>query len=213
MNQSSSGSSNSYGIRMKSSLTLLLSACLALGALAAAPARLSIDLGLRIFDGEQARPARTTNRARAGERIALYVRPHETVVLYIIESNDKQARLVHRVSARKAREQILPPGKTSLKSGQWDYVVVAAPRGVPALDQLFRKGTTPAADWQKLEQELTERSRIELGSASDKPPALAANVRSAKPGAGRTDRDAFFKELKTYSGNGLLVRTFTFKVK
>ncbi len=183
------------------------------GPLVAGETWISADLGVKIFGQDRSRVARLENAARPGEQIAFYARPHADGVFYIIENDGEKARPVHRVAGKKNENRILPPGKQGLKPGQWEYRILFCPRGLPRVEQMFRNGQVPAADWARLVADLERESRIELGDTTAKPDSLAANVRGLDDGDSPGADDPFFRALRTYSGRGLLLRTYRFSVR
>jgi len=96
-------------------------------------------------------------------------------------------------------------GKSSVET----FTVICSPEEVKAVSALVSAQMTTER-WDNLQRELAKKGELELVDKSERPFAIAGNVRGAGDAAGG---DAFVRELQIFSGKSILVKQYEFSVK
>jgi hypothetical protein len=96
------------------------------------------------------------------------------------------------------------------ESSQETFTIICSPVSLSQMESLIKNRTLPHAQWVKIENELLQSGKIDLSDNTEKPFALAGNVR----GMDSTDSsDPFAGGLPIFSGKGVLVKKYEFSVK
>lgn len=169
-------------------------------------------VGLRINQSGKVRSARPEDTVVKGDALRIYVQPEMDGFLYIIHSDKKLSSLLndgyHQV--KKGEYIIFPDSKSELevdgKSRKEILTIVFSSDKRGDIQTLFEKDQVPAEEWEKIEKRLKDQSSIKLSEGSDKPFAIAGNVRG-------DSKDPFFQDLKVSAGIGLVLKRYVLTVK
>lgn len=169
-------------------------------------------IGVEIYSGEKTFPAKSKSRLKVGDAFRIYVMPEKDCYVYVISSDKKSATLLnpedsHRVSKGSLtffpsmQNRFQPDG---LVTDEY-LTVICSPKKLNAVTRLFSSGSTSFDQWASLEKELVSTSRISLNEKTTKPVPVAGNVRGHNA--------PFVEQMRTSSGNSLLVKRYHFHVK
>lgn len=163
-------------------------------------------------DGQAARPARSADRIRAMDLLRIYVHPEANAFVYVVHTDRKAVTLLSMVKHRiHSSTTVLPSiqdfyqvdGVSSVEA----FTIVCSPSELKELSAL-NTARMPYERWTALEADLLKRGAIDLAQRSEKPFAIAGNVRGVKD----TTQDPFVKDLKIFSGRTVLVKRYEFSV-
>ncbi len=161
---------------------------------------------------QAARPARSTDRIKAMDMLRIYVHPETNAFVYVVHTDRKAVTLLGMVEHRiHSSTTVLPSiqdfyqvdGLSPLEA----FTIICSPSEVKELSALTT-ATMLYERWAALEADLRKRGEIDLAQRSEKPFAIAGNVRGGKD----TTRDPFIKDLKIFSGRSVLVKKYEFSV-
>lgn len=169
-------------------------------------------MGILVEMEGKSKAAKQEEIVKPGTEIRLYVQPEADGFLYIIHSDQSASQLLSLKKEKtvSGTTVILPsPDSTFAIDGESEkefFTMIFSPVKVSEIENLFSSGTCDAGIWKDQEQKLKNKSELRLSESSDKPFAIAGNVRGKKS-------DPFIDKLKIYSGTGMVVRQYVFKVK
>ncbi len=170
-------------------------------------------IGIMIKSKDRVIRAKKKERIRAGDQIRIYALPEKPAYVYIIHSDMKTATLLNKETQRVANVVLTLPAPQNYyevdgKSLKEIITVVCSPEETRALTALFKSGQAAHPAWASVEEELLEKSRIDLTDKAQKPFSIAGNVRG-----GAVAADPFIEKLQTVSGKSLVARRYEFRVK
>ena len=90
------------------------------------------------------------------------------------------------------------------------FTIICSPVALQDVLSLVGADEVAYDKWSKLEESLMEKSRIDLSQKSEKPFAIAGNVRGA---GGSPAGDPFINQLPIFSGKSILIKKYEFRVK
>lgn len=169
-------------------------------------------IGVEIYSGGKTFPAKSKSRLKVGDAFRIYVMPENDCYVYVISSDKKSATLLnpedsHRVS--KGSLKFFPSMQNRFQPDGLvtdEYLtVICSPKKLNTVTRLFSSGSTSFDQWASLEKELVSTSRISLNEKTTKPVPVAGNVRGHNA--------PFVEQMRTSSGNSLLVKRYHFHVK
>jgi len=199
---------------------ILLSILIAAGA--AAPAlqadtgdRVRAKIGIQVVSGDRVTRAKSRDRLKAGDLLRIYVHPERGCYVYVIHSDRRTATLLNTVEQRLQGTTLVMPSlhqyyQVDGKSARESFTIICSPRELPGLAGMLEEGQAPHDRWAALREDLASKSRIDLSQKSEKPFAIAGNVRGA--GGGGEGGDPFSGKLQIFSGRDLLVKQYEFRV-
>jgi hypothetical protein len=171
-------------------------------------------IGILVKSGDQVLKAKAKDRLKAGDLLRIYVHPEVSSYVYVVHSDLKTVTLLNMVEQRLQSSTMVLPSVQEFfqvdgKSAVETFTVICSPEEVKAVSALVNSQMTPER-WDNLQREWAKKGENELVDKSERPFAIAGNVRGAGDAAGG---DAFVKELQIFSGKSILVRQYEFSVK
>ncbi|MCP4022184.1 MAG: DUF4384 domain-containing protein [Desulfobacteraceae bacterium] len=171
-------------------------------------------IGIQISSGEKLKLAKSRDRLKTGDLIRIVIHPEKASYIYVIYSDKNIVSLLSMVEQKiKSSTLVLPSvndyyqidGKSSFET----FAIIISSKGISEIQSIFQSNPT-IEKWSLLEQELKQKSKIKLNEKSDAPFAIAGNVRG---GISSDPTKSVLKDLKIFSGNGMIVKKYEFKVK
>jgi hypothetical protein len=172
-------------------------------------------VGIQIRSGDRVMRAKSRDRLKTGDYLRLYVHPEHGSYVYVIHSDQKTATLLNTIRQTIQSSTLVMPslqqyyqvdGKSKIES----FTIICSPNQIDELSKLFKNGSTSHKEWEKIKKDLSSKSEIQLASNTEKPFAIAGNVR----GAGDDVKgDPFSKELQVFSGKTMVLKHYEFRVK
>ena len=157
------------------------------------------------------------DRLKSGDMLRIYVHPEHASYVYVIHSDGQTATLLNTVEQKVQASTLVMPSlhqfyQVDGKSPKESFTIICSPRELAEVSQAFDMGQAPHSAWASVEEDLTSRSRIDLTQGSDRPFAIAGNVRGGG-GGGSAGGDPFSSRLQIFSGRSLLVKHYAFQVR
>lgn len=171
-------------------------------------------IGILVKSGDQIIKVKARDRLKAGDLVRIYVHPELNSYIYVVHRDQKTVTLLNMVEQRIQSSSLVLPSVQEFyqvdgQSPVETFTVICSPNEVKEISSLVGS-QMPYDRWVSLEKELLKRGEIDLAQKSEKPFAIAGNVRGAGDAAGG---DAFVRELQIFSGKSILVRQYEFSVK
>ncbi|HYK90199.1 MAG TPA: hypothetical protein VE398_15595 [Acidobacteriota bacterium] len=177
--------------------------------------RVRAKIGILIRSGDKMIRAKSRDTLSTGDFIRIYVYPEgANSYLYVIHADGKSASLLNMTQQRiqsstlvlpSLREFYQPDGQSPVET----FTIICSPTEVKELSNLLG-GEIPYEKWAPIEKNLLQQGTIDLGQKTEKPFAIAGNVRSTGDALAG---DPFAAELQIFSGNAILVKQYEFRVK
>jgi hypothetical protein len=179
----------------------------------AEPQRVRAKIGVQVKSGEQLFSARSREILKPGDLLRIYVHSEEKSFVYVIHADEKNVLLLNLTEQRQNSSTLVLPSLQEFyqvdgKNAVEQVTIICSPQEIPELTAMVA-GDIPLPKWQGIEQQLSQKSRIDLTTENETPFAIAGNVR----GGGNTQDAGFINDLQIFSGNGLLVKQYAFQVK
>ena len=169
-------------------------------------------IGVEIFSGKRSFPAKSKSRLKVGDAFRVYVMPEKDCYVYVVNSDRENAVLLNFGDSHLVKQGSLKFFPSRRNRFQPDglvtdefLAVICSPKKLNAITNLFSSGNAPFEQWASLEKELVSSSLISLSEVTTKPVPLAGNVRGLLT--------PFVEQMRTSSGNSLLVKRYHFHVK
>jgi len=169
-------------------------------------------IGVEIFSGKRSFPAKSKSRLKVGDAFRVYVMPEKDCYVYVVNSDKKNAMLLNSGGSHLVRKGSLKFFPSQRNRFQPDGLVteeflaiICSPEKLNTITSLFSSGSASFDQWDSLEKELVSSSHVSLSEKTTKPVPLAGNVRSTQA--------PFVEQMRTSSGNSLLVKRYHFHVK
>ncbi len=175
--------------------------------------RVSAQIGIEIISANRAGPAKLNDQLKAGDKLRLYVVPKTDSYVYVVYSDKDTVALLNNQQQRIVKKDstlILPSAQECYQidgvSRHELFTIICSPEELKKVSTIFTSANVSYDNWAALEQELIERSKIDLTEGVNKPPALAGNVRQPKP------EPAFVDAIPILSGRSLVLKRYEFRV-
>lgn len=171
-------------------------------------------VGILIKSGDQMTRAKSRDRLKAGDMVRIYVHPETSSYVYVIHHDQKTVSLLNLVQQKVQSSTMVLPSlqeyyQVDGNSAVEIFTVICSPEEVKEAAALLGS-EVPYEKWSAIEKDLTKRGEVDLSQKTERPFAIAGNVR----GAGDTAAgDPFVRDLQIFSGNSILVRHYEFSVK
>jgi len=171
-------------------------------------------VGILIKSGDQMTRAKSRDRLKAGDMVRIYVHPETSSYVYVIHHDRKTVSLLNMVQQKVQSSTMVLPSlqeyyQVDGNSAVENFTVICSPEEVKEVAALLGS-EVPYEKWGAIEKDLTKRGEVDLSQKTERPFAIAGNVR----GAGETAAgDPFVRDLQIFSGNSILVRHYEFSVK
>lgn len=171
-------------------------------------------IGILVKSGDQILKAKSRDRLKAGDLVRIYVHPEVSSYIYVVHRDQKTVTLLNMVEQKIQSSTLVLPSVQEFyqvdgQSPVETFTVICSPREVKEIASLVSAQMTHDR-WVSLEKDLLRKGEIDLAQKSEKPFAIAGNVRGAGDAAGG---DAFVRELQIFSGKSILVKQYEFNVK
>ena len=182
-------------------------------------------IGIQVQSQNKVFRAKSRERMRAGDLIRLYVHPEKSCYVYIVHSDGQNANLLNMTQQEVQSSTLILPSAQDFfefdgKSKMEEITIICSPQRIQSLSGMAEKGLSHER-WLVMEKDLMAQSKLLIDDEERQSFAIAGNVRGldgvAKSGSAglstSTNTDAFLRELQIFSGNGLLVKTYAFKIQ
>lgn len=171
-------------------------------------------IGIQIKSGERISMAKSKDKLKAGDLFRIYVNSEENCVIYIIHTDEKLVSLLNITEQKVQSSTIILPSAQAYyqadgKSNFEKITIVCSPYKLPELTAIENNDMS-LSEWSLIQDDLTRKSEIIQPIKKEKPFVIAGNVRGI---ANSKSGDPFVKRLQIYSGKGMLVKNYEFKVK
>ncbi len=177
--------------------------------------RVRAKIGVLIKSGDQTIRAKSRDTLSTGDFIRIYVYPEGvSSFLYVIHADRKSASLLNMTQQRIQSSTLVLPSLREFyqadgQSPVETFTIICSPTEVKEVSILLA-GEIPYEKWAPIEKNLLQRGTIDLSQKTEKPFAIAGNVRATGDASAG---DPFAKELQIFSGNAILVKQYEFSVK
>lgn len=175
--------------------------------------RVSARIGIQVISGDQVRRAKTDDRLTTGDRLRIHISPNFDSHIYVVHADEHKVTLLHNGDTlTKAAHRLMLPSETEFfeidgNSSREKLTILCSPKALDDVSTLLASPEAMVAQWSALEKVLLQRSRIDLHEETEKPFAIAGNVR------GEAADNAFAAALPSYAGNSLVVKRYQFRVE
>jgi hypothetical protein len=171
-------------------------------------------IGVQIRSGDKVIRAKSRDRLKTGDYLRLYVHPEHSSYVYVIHSDQKQATLLNTVRQTMQSSTLVMPSlqqyyQVDGQSKMESFTIICSPEEIEEVSSLFKEGSVPHEEWEKVEKDLSSKNEIQLATDTKKPFAIAGNVRGA---GGGVSGDPFSSELQVFSGKKMVVKHYQFRV-
>jgi len=171
-------------------------------------------IGIQVKSGDSISRAKSQARLKSGDLLRIYVHSEDNCVVYIIHTDKKTVTLLNITEQQIQSSTLILPSAQSYyqidgKSSMEKITIICSPYKLPELATIETDDIS-YAKWTSIQDDLIQKSRLILPQPNEKPFAIAGNVRGV---ADSITGDPFIKRLVIYSGKGLLVKTYEFKIK
>lgn len=171
-------------------------------------------IGIQVSSSGSIDKAKSRERLRPGDLLRIYVSPAEDSYVYVVHSDLAQATLLNVVQQHLQGSFLVLPSALEFyrvdgKSDQEKFTVICSPDELSQLAGLVAHTTLPHDQWAEIEDALVLAGKIELAQDTEKPFALAGNVR----GLERPAKVTFEGSLPIFSGKGVLIKKYEFSIK
>ena len=185
--------------------------------LALAQNRVSAKIGIQLRADNGVTWAKTKETLKPGDMLRVYIVPEEDAYIYLVYSDGKTPVLLngqtHKKLFAKGSVSAFPSENEFYQTDGVNpteaFTIICSPHGIPEIATLLSAAKPSPEKWRVFEEELVKKSKINLGQKSDKPFAIAGNVR----GIVEEKPEDPAKDLLVYSGESLLVKKYEFAVK
>jgi hypothetical protein len=171
-------------------------------------------IGILVKSEDRIARAKSKDRLKSGDLLRIYVHPEESSYIYVVHRDHKTVTLLNMVEQRIQSSTVVLPSvqKFYEVDGQSPVeilTVICSPKEVKEISSLIN-ARIPYDRWVSLEKDLLKKGEIDLAQKSEKPFAIAGNVRG--PG-NASEGEPFVRELQIFSGKSILVKQYEFSIK
>jgi hypothetical protein len=176
--------------------------------------RVRAKIGIEILSGQKIIQARSREMLKPGDLIRIYVHSSESTNVYVVYAGGKNARLLNMTMQKIGESTLCLPSahayyKVDGSNHMERFTIVCSPKELPQISDMEDAGISWNR-WAVIEEDLLKKSKIELRQSPKPIIEIAGNVRGSND-AGSLDQ--FVDNLPVYSGKGLLVKTYEFKIQ
>lgn len=173
-------------------------------------------IGIQVVSGDRVDRAKSRDRIKTGDMLRIYVHPERGSYVYVVHSDQQTATLLNAVEQRIQGSTLVMPSlhqyyQVDGTSSVEIFTIVCSPKELVRVSEIMRHGQTSHTEWASLADELSAVSRIDLTQTSERPFAIAGNVRG-HGGMSQASGDPFSESLQIFSGRSLLVKQYEFRV-
>ena len=176
--------------------------------------RVEAKIGIEILSGQRSIRAGSREMIKPGDRIRIYIHSSESTNVYVVYSNNTIARLLNMTIQKTGESTLCLPSahsyyKVDGQNPMERFTIVCSPWDMPELSAMADSGI-PWNRWSAIEKDLVRESKIELTRPPEPIIEIAGNVRGDDETG---EQSRFVGSLPIFSGKGLLVKTYEFKVQ
>ena len=176
--------------------------------------RVRAKIGIEILSGQRIICARSREIVKPGDLIRIYVHSSESTNVYVVYTENKDVRLLNMTMQRIGESTLCLPSahayyKVDGTSPMERFTIICSPKELPQVYGMADSGIS-WNQWSVIEAELLKESKIELIQPSKPIIEIAGNVRGNEEAA---KQDLFVENLPVFSGKGVLVKTYEFKIE
>lgn len=176
--------------------------------------RVRAKIGIQVSSNGSIVRARAEHAIRTGDRLRIFIIPEDDVYIYVVHEDEENITLLngdgHREIIKKGSIVVYPHYNSYYQVDRWNkkvsITIVCSPIEILEISKIFNSTAISYEKWVLIKNHLIERSRIILFDKPEKPFEIAGDVRGVT-------KDPFFKNLKVFSGNSLLLKRYEFKVE
>ena len=172
-------------------------------------------IGILVKSGDQTARAKSKERVKSGDLLRIYVHPEVSSYVYVVHTDQKEVTLLNMVEQKIQSSTMVLPSLQEFyqvdgKSPVETFTVICSTDEVKEVSALV-KAQVSYDQWASIEKDLNKKGEIDLSQKTERPFAIAGNVRGAGDAAGAND--PFVNELQIFSGKKILVKQYEFSVK
>lgn len=175
----------------------------------------SAKIGVQVISGDVVKRAKSSDRLKKGDKLRIFIEPDVKMYVYVVHRDHHKLGLLSKlpVELTKAKERIILPSTTEFyevdgTSSMEKLTILCSPNRLEIVELFFGSEMHSISDWETIENKLLEQSAIDLNEETDKPFAIAGNVRDTG-----SQNEQFLANLKLYSGKSLALKRYEFRVK
>lgn len=172
-------------------------------------------IGIELAFGDISFRAKAVDRIKAGQNFRIYVIPETDSHVYVVHTDHKTVTLLNYSIVSMGSKLVLPSADNYFQidglSKKESLTIICSKNKLSNVHAALSTKNLSHPKWKKLEKTLLSKSKIDLAETSDKPFAIAGNVRgmAGKP----KERPAWsLANIPLYSGKSSLVKRFRFNV-
>lgn len=172
-------------------------------------------IGIELAFGDISFRAKAVDRIKAGQNFRIYVIPETDSHVYVVHTDHKTVTLLNYSIVSMGSKLVLPSAGNYFQidglSKKESLTIICSKNKLSNVHTALSTKNLSHPKWKKLEKTLLSKSKIDLAETSDKPFAIAGNVRgmAGKP----KERPAWsLANIPLYSGKSSLVKRFRFNV-
>lgn len=172
-------------------------------------------IGIELISGNSSKRAKAIDRIKPGKNFRIYIIPEKDSHVYVIHTDHNKVTLLNHSVVSKGSTLVLPSADNSFQidglSKKESFTIICSKDKLLNVQNVLSSKNVPHSKWVKLEKSLLEESRIDLSEISEKPYAMAGNVRGA---TGKSKGRPVWspEKIPLYSGKSFLVKRFRFNV-
>jgi len=169
-------------------------------------------IGIQIGSDEKLLFAKSRDRLRSGDMLRIFVLPEKAAFIYVIYSDKKDVALLKKAEPSSQKSTLVLPSINEYfeidgNSETELFTIVCSPVEIYEIAD-FLSSEKSYEKWVALENDLIEKSKLDLTQKSDTPFSIAGNVRRAT----KSDQ-SYLTKLQIFSGNLLVIKKYEFKIK
>lgn len=171
-------------------------------------------IGIALKSDKRITRATAHENIRPGDMFRIFVHPEKSCTVYIVYTDETRVHLLHAAYQDVKNCTLILPSVNAFYNVDGantieKITIICSPQKLPEIDSINDE-TTTYTKWAALLDTFTNKSKLIEVQKYEKPFSIAGNVRGT---CGADSNDAFLRKLQIYSGKGLLVKTYAFKVK
>lgn len=180
--------------------------------------RVSAKIGMHLHAENRVTWAKAKETLQAGDMLRVYIVPEEDAYVYLVYSDGKTPVLLNgQTSGKKFSRGSVLVFPSENEFYQTDganpsemFTVICSPNELPEISTLLNAAPPSHEKWIAFEEGLMKKSKVNMGSKSEKPFAISGNVRGIVE---EKNDSPLLKDLLVFSGESLLVKKYEFSVK
>jgi len=163
-------------------------------------------IGIMAKSGDKSWYVRSKEKLSKGDMLRIYIRPEKASHVYIIHTDMKSVTLLFNKSQVRETMLVVPSEKDFYQidgdSLVEVFIIVCSPKEVKELSPM-KTSALSCEQWASIEEELINRSKIELRQTVERSIPIAGLVRGVQPEP----------SIQTFSGRSLIIKKYEFSVK